>query len=645
MAISFLASESVDNSIEFGGDNSLENYATLTMVGQGLQVAVGDPADTTNPLVDFDGAYERVLIGSTTVANTPYLRVGGAGNQSSRIELAETTTGVGKVMNYGFSFNQTGNVSNTLEIKRHSNSTTGSTIMTLARDNSNVTFAGDLTVSGGDITLGGTGRIQGIDTVSATTDAANKAYVDAHDGGAGIYLPLAGGTLTGDLTISKAATPLFQLVDTTNNVSLLFGADDSNTFLRSSSGSMFFQTNGGTSALTLNSSQNATFAGSLYIPNYIYHNGDTGTHIGYPSVGRFTIATGSATRADFTSAGFSLGDYQTNVSANIILDEDNMASNSATALVTQQSIKAYVDAKSVGILTLASANGITVTGGTTANATVGVNYTAASNNLVHPATTITDLSQGTSYGTYFLCANSNPGITYGAVSKIRTGHMRLNDFGAPDGSVNMNAQKITNVATPTGTTDAANKAYVDASVPSLTNYVTLNTAQTITGAKTFNSNVGIGTTSPNTKLDVISGTNNGIRISATDTTSNWRDIDIRSYVTEAEADALTDHTHFFTTNPSGATETAFSKYGGTVIQGRDDGNSSFAIRLGNGGGYATRMFMDAVGVTTFSNTVQASGYKSSDGSAGITGTMTFVDKDSVTRTITYKNGLVVGVTP
>jgi hypothetical protein len=42
------------------------------------------------------------------------------------------------------------------------------------------TFSGDVTVNGGDITLGGTGRIQGIDTVSATTDAANKAYVDAH---------------------------------------------------------------------------------------------------------------------------------------------------------------------------------------------------------------------------------------------------------------------------------------------------------------------------------------------------------------------------------------------------------------------------------------------------------------------------------
>ena len=128
---------------------------------------------------------------------------------------------------------------------------------------------------------------------------------------------------------------------------------------------------------------------------------------------------------------------------------------------TDAANKAYVDTRSVGILTLASANGITVTGGTTANATVGVNYTAASNNLVHPATTITDLAQGTSYGTYFLCANQNPGAPYGAVSKIRTGHMKLNDFGSPDGSVNMNAQKITNVATPTGTTDAANKDYVD----------------------------------------------------------------------------------------------------------------------------------------------------------------------------------------
>ena len=42
----------------------------------------------------------------------------------------------------------------------------------------NVTLAGDLTVSGGDITLGGTGRISGVDTVTDATDAVNKSYVD-----------------------------------------------------------------------------------------------------------------------------------------------------------------------------------------------------------------------------------------------------------------------------------------------------------------------------------------------------------------------------------------------------------------------------------------------------------------------------------
>ena len=125
---------------------------------------------------------------------------------------------------------------------------------------------------------------------------------------------------------------------------------------------------------------------------------------------------------------------------------------------------------------------------------------------------------------------------------------------------------------------------------------------------TSTGNVGIGTTSPNLKLDVISGTNNGIRISATDTTSNWRDIDIRSYVSQAQANALPDGSAIYTTNPTSQTETAFSKFGGLVLQGRDDGNSSFAIRLGNGNGYATRMFMGATGATVFSNTVTATNF-------------------------------------
>ena len=55
---------------------------------------------------------------------------------------------------------------------------TGGTEMLEVND-SNVIVQSDLTVNGGDIVLGGTGRIQGIDTVSSGTDAANKSYVDS----------------------------------------------------------------------------------------------------------------------------------------------------------------------------------------------------------------------------------------------------------------------------------------------------------------------------------------------------------------------------------------------------------------------------------------------------------------------------------
>ena len=73
--------------------------------------------------------------------------------------------------------------------------------------NVNIT-RGFLQVSNGNISLSGTGRIQGIDTVSASTDAANKAYVDAHPGSGGTVTSVAtgsgltGGTITTTGTLS-----------------------------------------------------------------------------------------------------------------------------------------------------------------------------------------------------------------------------------------------------------------------------------------------------------------------------------------------------------------------------------------------------------------------------------------------------------
>ena len=99
------------------------------------------------------------------------------------------------------------------------------------------------------------GLVSGITPVNAA-NFVTKAYVDGSGGGTGPFLPLAGGTLTGDLTISKAATPLFKLLDTTNNISLLLGADDANTFIRSSSSANLYLQPGGSTALTLLSGGN-----------------------------------------------------------------------------------------------------------------------------------------------------------------------------------------------------------------------------------------------------------------------------------------------------------------------------------------------------------------------------------------------------
>lgn len=68
------------------------------------------------------------------------------------------------------------------------------------------------------------------------------------------------------------------------------------------------------------------------------------------------------------------------------------------------------------------------------------------------------------------------------------------------GALNMGGQKVTNIATPTVTTDAANKAYVDASAK-----------WTTSGSDISNNNagnVGIGTTTPAAKLEV----NGGVKI-------------------------------------------------------------------------------------------------------------------------------------
>jgi len=94
--------------------------------------------------------------------------------------------------------------SNTFIIGSESNATDNITLD--ASNGGSATFSGDITVSGGDITLGGTGRIQGIDTVSASTDAASKGYVDSQVGANNeLSEVLANGNTTGGTDIAVSS--------------------------------------------------------------------------------------------------------------------------------------------------------------------------------------------------------------------------------------------------------------------------------------------------------------------------------------------------------------------------------------------------------------------------------------------------------
>ena len=85
--------------------------------------------------------------------------------------------------------------------------------------------------------------------------------------------------------------------------------------------------------------------GTLEIAGEIRHLADTNNSIAFGTDTQ-TYETGGSTRLDISDSGVRLG--AANARVTTILDEDNMASDSATALATQQSIKAYVDANAGG---------------------------------------------------------------------------------------------------------------------------------------------------------------------------------------------------------------------------------------------------------------------------------------------------------
>ena len=138
----------------------------------------------------------------SSATDVPIIRSGGFGNSGSALELAETL--VSGNMTYGFSFEQTGNGTNELLIKRHNNSQSGAPVITLSRTNNNVSMSGGLSLA-----LKATSSST-VSTDSGTT-LTTKNYVDALTPGAGVFLPLAGGTMTGNITLPGEENNTFKI--------------------------------------------------------------------------------------------------------------------------------------------------------------------------------------------------------------------------------------------------------------------------------------------------------------------------------------------------------------------------------------------------------------------------------------------------
>lgn len=191
--------------------------------------------------------------------------------------------------------------------------------------------------------------IQFLNTVQVDT---NVLYVDAVNDrvGVGIAAPLQ------PLSVEDAVSPLIKIRNTTNGAGAGIEFNDNASSAASQNGRITYYhsdsaSQGGGSSYWLTGEDDQTLvlanngrvvvqkSGSTTEVGYGFYD-DTNTGMYRVSADALGFSTGGTRRLDMNSSGVRIG---TGSRVSTILDQDNMSSNSSTALATQQSIKAYVD--------------------------------------------------------------------------------------------------------------------------------------------------------------------------------------------------------------------------------------------------------------------------------------------------------------
>jgi len=308
----------------------------------------------------------------------------------------------------------------------------GTPVLTLTDTSSSATVTH--TLDGVDYQIANNGT-SGNFKLSRKVSTTERVFLHAHDNG---NLILYGGGSQAQ-TISGADTTFTGVIiasaGSKGSPAITFTGDLDTGIYREGANDLAI-TAGGSTALLANST-------GIGIPDYIYHIGDITTKIGFSAADTFIVRTADTERFSVNNSGFA-GSSGARVTS--ILDEDNMASNSATALATQQSIKAYVDANAGGTVNNST---ITLTAGAGLTGSSSFTLNQASNQTITFSIDIGTLTTTTTSSNADWFAISN---TMGSDYKIAPGDIDLS-------TMNNDSGWTSNAGTVTGSASNAQVSF------------------------------------------------------------------------------------------------------------------------------------------------------------------------------------------